>query len=95
MSVVLIDVFVIIMLISISIFSNIVKGMLKMEENNIEKLLTVSESVDSVILLSKLAESAIENDAVEKTWDLYILFGTIRKLCTEALRDLREIQEDF
>lgn len=66
-----------------------------MHENNIEKLINASESVDSVMLLSKLTESAIENDVVEKTWDLHILFGTIRKLCREALRDLRDIQEDL
>lgn len=66
-----------------------------MEENNIEKLLNASEVVDSILLLSRLAESAIENDVIEKIWDLHVLFGAIKRLCNEVLSDLRGIQEDL
>lgn len=66
-----------------------------MEENNIEKLINASEIADSVLLLARLAESAIENDAIEKVWDLHVLFGAIKRLCNEVLSDLGEIQEDL
>lgn len=69
------------------------KRELKMEEKDIKKLINASEMVDAVLLLSNLAKSAIENETVEKIWDLHLLFEIIKKLSQEALSDLRQIQD--
>jgi hypothetical protein len=63
-----------------------------MDEQDIEKLINASENIDSILLLSKMAQSSIENDVFSKTWDLYGLFGVFKKLSDDALSDLRNIQ---
>lgn len=63
-----------------------------MEEKELEMLIFASEQVDSILLLSNLAESSIENDTIEKVWDLYLLFGVIKKLSKDAISQLRQIQ---
>ncbi|MDD3420383.1 MAG: hypothetical protein PHE78_07290 [Candidatus Gastranaerophilales bacterium] len=64
-----------------------------MEEKDIEKLIKASENIDSILLLSKMAESSIEYGSIEKVWDMHILLSVIKKLCTESLVDLRALQE--
>lgn len=64
-----------------------------MDEKDMEMLLYASEQSDSIVLLSTLAEAAIENDIIEKPWDLYLLFGVIKNLSKEALNKLRQIQD--
>lgn len=66
-----------------------------MKEKELEKLISASEQVDSILLLSNLAESAIETDTIEKAWDLHLLFGMIKKLSKDASDKLLDIQESI
>lgn len=64
-----------------------------MEEKDLEALLLASEQVEAIVLLSRLAESAIENDVIEKIWDLYPIFCVFKTLSKESLDKLRQIQD--
>lgn len=66
-----------------------------MDNKNIETLLYASEKADSIELLSKLAKAAIENDIIEKPWDLYLLLGVIEKLSKDISDKLWQIQDEL
>lgn len=63
-----------------------------MEEKDTEALIYASEQVNSILILSNLTQTSIENDAIEKLWDLHSIFNIINILSEKALTHLREIQ---
>lgn len=63
-----------------------------MEEKYIEALLDAREQVDSILLLSNLVEASIENDTIEKVWDLYSVFNIMKILSEKALNNLQQIE---
>lgn len=62
-----------------------------MNEKESEILISVTENVNSMLILSNLAEAAIESDTIEKIWDLYLLFNVFKILNQETLKKLRQI----
>lgn len=64
-----------------------------MEREESLAIFMAAEQVDSILLLSNMAECAIETDLTKKVWDLYLLFGVIKKLSEGALEELRKIQD--
>ena len=64
-----------------------------MDEEQTESLIYASENVDSILLLSKMAENAIENDFFEKPWDLYLLFAVMKDLSKNARSRLQQIND--
>lgn len=66
-----------------------------MKEKNLDLLLSASEDLSSILLFSKLAEAGIENDTIEKIWDLYPFFRVVKNLVEKALNNLQQIKDDI
>lgn len=64
-----------------------------MNEKELELVSCARENLDSILLLSKLAEASIENDTVEKIWDLHPLFNAIKTLGEKALHNLWQTED--
>lgn len=63
-----------------------------MDEKDLEALIYAEEQVDSILVLSKLAQINIENNEIEKIWDLHLVFNAIKILSEKALHNLRKIE---
>lgn len=62
-----------------------------MDEKETEAFISASENVDSILLLSKMAENAIENESIEKSTDFYLLFRVFKTLSQQTADNLEEI----
>lgn len=64
-----------------------------MNEKDLELIAYARESLTSLLLIFKMAEASIENDAIEKIWDLYPLFRVVKNLGEKALDNLWQIED--
>lgn len=61
-----------------------------------EESLTVhlaTEEIDSITLLSELAEAGIEQEIIKDPWDLHLLFEVLKNLSKSASEKLWKLQD--
>lgn len=64
-----------------------------MDDKNLELLACARENLSSILLLFKITEASIENDVIEKAWDLYPLFRVVNNLGEKALNNLWQMED--
>lgn len=64
-----------------------------MDDKDLELIACAREDLSSLLLIFKMTEASIENDVIEKVWDLYPLFRVVKNLGEKALNNLWQIED--